>query len=726
MNYLALSGLLIFVSSVFSVLLILFKARKDTASITWILFSLFVALWGLGLFKGFRTEEYQQALFWGRFLNLAAIFIPVFFLHFTFAFAGKARARKKELSIYYAVISLYFLICFLFPKLFVSNVVPKGGFNFYPSPGLMYYPFPIIFSVFVIYGIIILIKDFVSANPARRNQIKYLLSGITIGFMGGSTTFFFVFGIPIPPVGTFLSTVYVITVSIAIGRYRLWDITFAIGKGVAYIVSLMLVCFGMWFLTTIANIIYKDIFNAKACLLIQAFTVIIYTACIILYPRFLNKLESAVENVIHRGKYKYQREIGKFIERMALIPEEEELFKQSISTLTDSLGVRTAGIFVLDQGTGCYILKTQSGMEEKKGYKFGRESKLLQWFMKSKDLLIIEEMENVVSTEDVNLIKKEIEIVEAAACIPVFLKDEILGIIIAGKKPNNEMYTHLDVELLKRFGNQFAIALNYKRIEAKLREEQNLANIGIMSMEISHEMRNLLQSPQTFIDLVPDRKDDADFMTNFRKMALDRMKVVSDKLFDIMYFGKDRPSTLKPGVDINAMLDENIMANDYSIEKDKIQIIKEYGDIPKITADKSQLTHIFNNLIINAVDAMSGKEGKIRIRTKINNEIITEMKQISDKWIRVEIKDDGEGIPDDVLAKLFTPFVTTKSMGGLKRRGTGLGLAVVKKAVNAHHGQIYIHSKKDKGTTMIVDLPVTQTINPLNTGTGTKEPWQYK
>ena len=140
--------------------------------------------------------------------------------------------------------------------------------------------------------------------------------------------------------------------------------------------------------------------------------------------------------------------------------------------------------------------------------------------------------------------------------------------------------------------------------------------------------------------------------------------------------------------------------------------------------------HLFNNLVLNAIDAMSSPEkkgGKLRLRLKINKNINAEMKGKSNKWVRVEIKDDGEGIPEHIRKKLFTPFVTTKSGGNIQRRGTGLGLSVVKKAVDAHKGYIYINSTEGKGSTMIIDLPVDlkEEAGLLSSTTAKKsaEPW---
>src|SRR3989338_6777990 len=213
MNYLATAGILIFVTSIISAVIVYLKAPRKIISIPWSLFSLSVSIWGFGLLKAFTTEVKEIALFWSYFLNLVAILLPLFFFHFVLSFSNKLQKKKTELISYYFGIALYFIMALIAPSDFISDVSSRLSFQYYPVPGFLYYFFPISFGYFVIYGISLLYREFTLANSSRRNQIKYLLSGVCVGFAGGSTTFFPVFGIDIPPIGTFLVPIYVLTVA---------------------------------------------------------------------------------------------------------------------------------------------------------------------------------------------------------------------------------------------------------------------------------------------------------------------------------------------------------------------------------------------------------------------------------------------------------------------------------------------------------------------------------
>jgi len=210
MNHLAISGILIFFSSLFSAIVVCLKSSKKMLGFSWALFSFSVALWGVGLFKSFSSENAYVALSWARFLNLSAIFIPIFFFNFVVLFAEQIQQKKKELIFYYCFIIAYFILALFRPQEFVAGVEAKLSFSYYPTAGWIYVLFLPIFAYFVVYGIIILLKTLTKASSYRKNQIKYLLLGICVGFAGGATTFPLVFGINVYPFGTYFVPFYVL------------------------------------------------------------------------------------------------------------------------------------------------------------------------------------------------------------------------------------------------------------------------------------------------------------------------------------------------------------------------------------------------------------------------------------------------------------------------------------------------------------------------------------
>ncbi len=126
--------------------------------------------------------------------------------------------------------------------------------------------------------------------------------------------------------------------------------------------------------------------------------------------------------------------------------------------------------------------------------------------------------------------------------------------------------------------------------------------------------------------------------------------------------------------------------------KQGVELIKEYVDLKPIKCYPDELNQVWTNILHNALQAMDHK-GVIRISISQQN-----------NYAIVAITDNGQGIPDELKAKIFTPFFTTKSAG----EGSGLGLDIVKKIIDKHDGKIEVDSKVGKGTTFSIWLPMQQ------------------
>jgi two-component system NtrC family sensor kinase len=124
--------------------------------------------------------------------------------------------------------------------------------------------------------------------------------------------------------------------------------------------------------------------------------------------------------------------------------------------------------------------------------------------------------------------------------------------------------------------------------------------------------------------------------------------------------------------------------------RDRIEVVRELGQLPKINGVASQINQVLLNLITNAAQAM-GDSGKLTVASH----------RAGDQ-VEIDISDTGSGIPDDVLPKIFDPFFTTKPVG----EGTGLGLSIVHKIVQSHGGTIKVRTAPKKGSTFTISFPI--------------------
>ena len=126
--------------------------------------------------------------------------------------------------------------------------------------------------------------------------------------------------------------------------------------------------------------------------------------------------------------------------------------------------------------------------------------------------------------------------------------------------------------------------------------------------------------------------------------------------------------------------------------KYKCTVERDFGPLPLLRCHPNQLSQVFANLLVNAAQAIE-KQGTIRIRTRHEGGEVV-----------VSISDTGQGMGPETLARLFTPFFTTKPRG----QGTGLGLSVSQSIIARHQGRIQVDSTPGQGTTFRIHLPITE------------------
>ncbi len=182
------------------------------------------------------------------------------------------------------------------------------------------------------------------------------------------------------------------------------------------------------------------------------------------------------------------------------------------------------------------------------------------------------------------------------------------------------------------------------------------------------------------------REDLKTLIDNFTEGARRINTIVSD----LRTFSRMDTDTISE-IDLHASLEMslNLLRNQY---RNRIEIHREYGDIPKIQGYSGKLSQVFMNLLSNAFHAVKEK-GEVWIRTRSSN-----------GTVEVEIEDNGTGIQREHLKRIFEPFFTTKPVG----QGTGLGLSISYGIIEQHHGKIHVASTPDKGSTFTVRLPVFQ------------------
>ncbi|MBA5865543.1 MAG: hypothetical protein GDA67_02475 [Nitrospira sp. CR1.3] len=231
-----------------------------------------------------------------------------------------------------------------------------------------------------------------------------------------------------------------------------------------------------------------------------------------------------------------------------------------------------------------------------------------------------------------------------------------------------------------------------------MKRTDRLKSLETIAGGFAHEIRNPLTSIKTFIQLAPERKDDPDFIREFSRIVLDDVYRIERLIEEILDYARYMEPKLTEE-DVNDIVSSCLYFIDVKADSRGIKIEKELAsDLPRVMLDRQQIKQVFLNLFLNALDAMGGRGGSLRVRTR------TLVKPGGKLWVQVETEDTGEGIQEGNLEHIFDPFFTTKHESG-EHEGTGLGLTIVHQIIQEHRGEIQVQSAQGKGTTFFVNLP---------------------
>ncbi|MBI5892581.1 MAG: HAMP domain-containing protein [Deltaproteobacteria bacterium] len=250
-------------------------------------------------------------------------------------------------------------------------------------------------------------------------------------------------------------------------------------------------------------------------------------------------------------------------------------------------------------------------------------------------------------------------------------------------------------KLTENFNEMVKGLCETKELEAKLKEAEHLSKIGHLASGIAHEVRNPLNFINLSIAHIADRfaPDDENKKQEFLNAVANikgEVQRLNAMIISFLDYGK--PLKLKiQTVPINSVIDDILNLVRQKAVEQGISIEKRLSDGLLAPVDVQQIKTCVMNLILNSIQAVPENSGRIDIETSSRN-----------GFISIMVSDNGAGIPDENLEKIYEPYFTTKETG------IGLGLAITKRIVDKHGGNIDIKSECGRGATAIIKLPANK------------------
>ena len=307
--------------------------------------------------------------------------------------------------------------------------------------------------------------------------------------------------------------------------------------------------------------------------------------------------------------------------------------------------------------------------------------------------------------------------------------DTEIGLLTESFNQMSRNVAQAKTDLRKKIAELEATNSELRETQARLVHSSKMISLGQLVAGVAHELNNpigfiysnmshLREYSDKLIQLAEAVEQNPGSIAELKeKLDIEYIKQDLPKLITSCEDGARRTRDIVLGLRNFSRLDEsqlkevnlhegiddtlNLLAGEV---KNRIQVIKEYGEIPLVTCYASQINQVFMNILSNSVQAIDGT-GNIWITTKLVSQAEGEMVQIS-------FQDSGKGMTAQVMENIFDPFFSTKGVG----QGTGLGLSISYGIIENHGGQIQVKSQVGIGTEFIITLP----IQAVPTGAATK------
>lgn len=271
---------------------------------------------------------------------------------------------------------------------------------------------------------------------------------------------------------------------------------------------------------------------------------------------------------------------------------------------------------------------------------------------------------------------------------PLKVREKIIGVLNLTDK-EDDFFGDKDVKIAGYIASQCALAINRFTLYEEKKKAEHLQVIGKFTSSIAHDIKNLLQIVQSYIELMEiEMKGDSEIKFYIDSICTE-VKLIHGLTLDILDFANRQIALQKSKVNLKEFLEEIKKHVDILLKLTPVTFELKFSENIEFMCDRDKLFRVFFNLINNSLEAV-GENGRILFEA-----------YLQDGNLIFIIEDNGKGIKKENLNRIFDPFFTTG-----KLKGTGLGLAVVKEIVEAHNGNIAVESEENRYTRFIVRLPV--------------------
>jgi signal transduction histidine kinase len=709
-------------------LLVFLKNPKNRLNWTFALHAVAISLWLFGTFMMFLSRgDNTASIFWDRFIYGGVVFIPAFMYHFCLALTN----RKRDFFLYLAYfLSIFFLIISQ-TNYFVSGIfVYQWGVH--TKAQFFHHFFLIYFSSYAVAWFILVYRYYRKVESIlTRYQIKYFFIAFLILFTIGPTAYLPAYGISIYPFSFLSGLVFTIIIAYAILKYRLMDMRIIARAMLAYGSDSIFAFLFYSLLILVYPIIWGSVYSSYAML-----------AGVVVAPVFVLTMfsfDAIVKKILDRyffySLYDFRQTITKLSAELNHYPDLDKIVELIVDTVKNTLGLNRAGVLLIDKSGGLvkYKIAKVTGFDITNGISLVKDNFLTKYLKQTSKPLVREELtllardaKNAKESQSFLNLEKEMAHIEASLCLPLLSGKELLGIIVLGVKNSGDPYTQEDLNLLSTLSNQAGIAIDNARLYSETKNFNKLlqSKVDEQTKELmtrAQHLEKLLKMREEFLDIASHQLKTPvsvirGTISMFRDGSMDKLpKAEQQKFMDNIYHKTEK---------LNVIISDILRASEIDSDEFKIDpltaqaarvedILKSiYDDLKDLAGDKGialklNLPPKATPMILTSADFLEQA-----IYNLVDNAIkytakgsVTIDLSASGGTVVVKVSDTGIGIPETDKKKMFDKFSRAKNAVDMYADGSGLGLFIVKRIVEAHPGgKVEFESEENKGTTFTVTL----------------------
>jgi signal transduction histidine kinase len=699
------------------------KNKTNPANRAFFLICQVTSIWLFFSSIAYNLKEESSVDFFMRICYVGIIFIPATVFHFTNSFLG---INRRKVIIFFYIIGLSFSTLLLTKDYLISGVY-RYFWGYYPRAG-KYHPaflsFFVLTASFCFYEL--LLRYFSKATLAiKRDQIKYIILAFLF-FSIASLDFIPNYGIEVYASGYIFVFGFLAIIAYSVIRYRLMNISLVVTRTGIFILVYSLVL-GVPFAIAFGLQDYLAALLGPTWWIIPLITsTILGTVGPFLYL-FIQK---RAEDRLLSDQRRYQSTLRQASAGMSRIKDLKKLLNLIVYILARAVNLNHCVLYLYDEANAVFSLEAVRGKRRlEENNMIEKNCAFIKYLDKIRAPIVYEEMRQRAQdygTEQLREVELKMKQLDTEVAVPIFTEQKILAIGMLGKKKSGEMYTPDDLAVFSILATQVALAIENaqfyeesKKTQAQLFQAEKMATIGTMADGLSHQINNRLHA-LGFIagDALDSIKLKSKACEQSSAEVQDLMRDVAGSLLKIqdnvrqggeivqglLRYTRKGEEGFAP-VSFDKLVNASVEMAQFKIKKDELMIIKDYPkDVPDLYGNFTQLQEVLFNVIDNSYDAIVQRRGEnsdplYRGKLKIST------RQIDD-YLEINILDNGMGIKEEDLNKLFTPFFTTKLSS---KKGTGLGLYVMRKIIEENHaGHVVMSSEYMVGTLTVITLPVAK------------------